>query len=180
GIGTLVVGASGLFAELQVALDTVWKVKTEAKRGIWATVKDRLASFSVVCGMALLLLVSLVFGAVMSALNGWMEANLPINGWGLRIGNHVLSFLLTASMFAIIYKVLPHAHPSWSDVAIGALVTAVLFALGKYLIGLYLGRAAPGSAYGAAGSFFVLLILIYYSTQILLFPAGFSEGYAQP
>jgi membrane protein len=179
GIVTLVIGASGVFAQLQEALDTVWNVKTEdVKGGIWATVKDRIMSFSVVCGMAFLLLVSLVFSAALSALNGWMESKLPIGGWGLRIGNHLLSFLLTAAMFAIVYKVLPHANPSWSDVAIGALVTAALFTLGKYLIGLYLGRAAPGSAYGAAGSFVVLLIWIYYSTQILLFGAELTQVYA--
>lgn len=179
GITTLVIGASGVFAQLQEGLDTVWHVKTEdVPGGIWATVKDRIMSFSVVCGMAVLLLVSLLFSTVLSALHGWMEANLPVNGWGLRIGNQLLSFVLTAVMFAIVFKALPHANPSWSEVAIGALVTAVLFTIGKYLIGLYLGRAVPGSAYGAAGSFVVLLIWIYYSTQILLFGAELTKVYA--
>ena len=128
--------------------------------------------------MAFLLLVSLVFSAALSALNGWLEARLPIGGWGMQVGNHLLSFLLTAAMFAIIFKILPHAHMAWSDVRIGALLTAGLFTLGKYLIGLYLGQTAVGSAYGAAGSFVVLLVWIYYSTQILLFGAEFTQVYA--
>jgi membrane protein len=101
-----------------------------------------------------------------------------VGGWGLQVGNQVLAFLLTGVLFALIFKVLPHARPAWSDVAVGALITAALFTLGKYLIGLYLAQAAPGSAYGAAGSFVVLLIWVYYSTQILLFGAEFTHVYA--
>jgi len=179
GIATLVVGASGVFAELQGALDTIWNVQPEQiKGGLWAMLKDRLLSFSVVCGLAFLLLVSLVFSAALSAMNTWFEARLPMGGWGLRLANHALSFVLTAVLFGFIFKVLPHARPSWGDVYHGALVTAGLFTLGKYLIGLYLGQAAPGSAYGAAGSFVVLLVWIYYSTQILLFGAEFTQVYA--
>jgi len=179
GIATLLIGASGVFAELQGALDTVWDVKpNQVRGGIWGAVKDRLLSFSVVCGLAFLLLVSLTFSAALSALNGWLEDRLPIGGWGLRVGNQALAFLLTGALFAFIFKVLPHAKPAWSDVWVGALVTAALFSLGKYLIGLYLGQTAPGSAYGAAGSFVVLLVWIYYSTQILLLGAEFTEVYA--
>jgi len=101
-----------------------------------------------------------------------------LGGRGLQILNQGLSLVLTALLFAFIFKILPHARPAWSDVWQGAVVTAVLFTLGKYLIGLYLGRAAPGSAYGAAGSFVVLLIWVYYSTQILLFGAEFTQVYA--
>jgi membrane protein len=119
-----------------------------------------------------------VFGAAVSALQGWFQARLSIGPWALQLANQVLSFVLTTILFAFIFKVLPHARPAWSDVALGAVVTAVLFTTGKYLIGLYLGQAAPGSAYGAAGSFVVLLIWIYYSTQILLFGAEFTQVYA--
>jgi membrane protein len=179
GIVTLVVGATAVFAELQGAIDTIWDVEPkQIPGGIWGGLKDRLLSFSVVCGMAFLLLVSFAFSAALSASNSWLEARLPIGGWGLRVGNHLLSFLLTAAMFALIFKVLPHVRMAWSDVRIGALLTAGLFTLGKYLIGLYLGQAAVGSAYGAAGSFVVLLVWIYYSTQILLFGAEFTQVYA--
>jgi membrane protein len=179
GVATLLVGASGLFAQLQEALDTIWDVKPEQTgSGIWAMVKDRLVSFSVVCGLAFLLLVSLVLSAALTAANTWMADRLPVGGVGLQIGNQALTFVLTAALFAIIFKVLPHARPAWSDVAVGAVLTAALFTLGKYLIGLYLGQAAPGSAYGAAGSFVVLLLWVYYSTQILLFGAEFTQMYA--
>lgn len=178
GAVTLLVGATGVFAELQGALDTVWEAKAPVRGGLWGAVRDRLLSFSVVCGLAFLLLVSLVVSAVLSALGGWLTERLPTGAWVLQLANQVLSFLLTASLFGFIFKVLPHARPAWSDVWHGALVTAGLFTVGKYLIGLYLGTAAPGSAYGTAGSFVVLLIWIYYSTQILLFGAEFTEVYA--
>jgi membrane protein len=180
GVITLLVGASGVFAQLQDALDTVWNVKPErVGGGIWGAIRDRLISFSVVCGMAFLLLVSLVFSAVLSAVNGWLESRLPISGEVIQILNQVVSFALTTALFALIFKVLPHARPAWSDVWTGALITAGLFTIGKYLIGLYLGQAAPGSAYGAAGSFVVLLVWIYYSTQILLFGAEITQVYAE-
>ena len=179
GFATLVVGASGVFGQLQEALDVVWDVKPEQiKGGIWGMVKDRLLAFSVVGGLAFLLLVSLVFSAVISGLNQWLNDRLSMGAWGLQLANQALSFVLTAVLFAFIFKVLPHARPAWRDVWLGAAVTAGLFTLGKYLIGLYLGQAAPGSAYGAAGSFVVLLIWIYYSTQILLFGAEFTQVYA--
>jgi membrane protein len=179
GLVTMALGASGVFAQLQDALDTIWDVQgKDVRGGFWGMLKDRFLSFSVVCGLAFLLLVSLVFSASLSAMNGWLEARLPLGGWGLRIANHLISLALTTGLFAFIFKVLPHKRPSWSDVWHGAVVTAVLFNVGKYLIGLYFGYAAPGSAYGAAGSFVVLLIWVYYSTQILLVGAEFTEVYA--
>jgi len=179
GIVTLLVGATGLFAELQGALDAVWNVKPdETKSGIWATVKDRLLSFAMIGVMAFLLLVSLVFSAVVSGLGGAFERWLPYSSVWLQAANVAASLLVTALMFATIFKVLPHARPAWSDVWVGAALTAVLFTLGKYLIGLYLGRASVGSTFGAAGSFVVLLVWVYYSTQILLLGAEFTQVYA--
>lgn len=179
GVVTLLIGATGVFAELQSALDTVWEVDPKrASGGIWGAIRDRLLSFSVICGLAFLLLVSLVFSAAFSALDGWIEVSLPLRSWGLQLVNQAVSFLLTAALFAFIFKVLPHTRPAWSDVWIGALITATLFTLGKYLIGLYLGQTAPGSTFGAAGSLIVLLVWIYYSTQILLLGAEFTEVYA--
>jgi membrane protein len=176
GVVALVVAATGVFAQLQDALDTIWDVRPDRKGGIWGTIKDRLLSFSVVCGLAFLLLASLVFSAILSALSGWFGQWLPVGG--VQLANQALSLVLTTILFAVIFKVLPHARPAWSDVWHGAVVTAVLFTVGKYLIGLYLGHAAPGSAYGAAGSFVVLLIWAYYSAQILLFGAEFTHVYA--
>ncbi|HVK08244.1 MAG TPA: YihY/virulence factor BrkB family protein [Gemmataceae bacterium] len=178
GIVTLVIGASGVFGQLQDALDTVWNVPPREGGGIRGMLRDRALAFSLVAGMAFLLLVSLVAAAVMTGIDDWLQANVPGAGFWLKAANQVLSFLLTAALFAMIFKVLPHANPTWRDVRTGALLTAALFTLGKYLIGLYLGRAAVGSAYGAAGSFVVVLLWIYYSTQILLLGAEFTQVYA--
>lgn len=179
GIVTLIIGATGVFAQLQDALDAVWNVKPDqTPSGIWATVRDRLLSFSMICGMAFLLLVSLVLSAVLSGLGGMFERWLPLSSVWLSLANVAVSFLVTGLMFAMIFKLLPHARPAWSDVWVGAALTAVLFGIGKYLIGLYLGKASVGSTFGAAGSFVVLLFWIYYSSLIVLFGAEFTQVYA--
>lgn len=180
GIATLLFGATGVFTSLQDALNTVWNVKPEEGRsGVWGLVHDRLASFSMICAMAFLLLVSLIFSAVLTALGGLVDRWVPFGDVWMGAANLVVGFLVTALMFAMIYKYLPHARPDWSDVGIGAVITAALFTLGKYLIGLYLGKASIGSTYGAAGSFVVLLVWIYYSSLIVLFGAEFTQVYAQ-
>ncbi|MBN9523289.1 YihY/virulence factor BrkB family protein [bacterium] len=180
GVVTLLIGATGVFGSLQEALNTVWNVKPDAaSAGLWGLVRDRLLSFSMVCGMAFLLLVSLVFSAILAGLGGAFERWLPYSSVWLGVANQVVGFLVTTLMFAMIYKVLPHARPAWSDVWVGALMTAALFTVGKCLIGLYLGKAAVGSSFGAAGSFVVLLFWIYYSSLILLFGAEFTQVYAQ-
>jgi membrane protein len=180
GLVTLFVGSTGVFAELQDSLDTIWGAQPPPSSGlgIKALLKDRLLSFSMVCGLAFLLLVSLVVSAVLSGLNGVLNRWFPGAEQVLGLGNLLISFLLTGVMFALIFKVLPHARPTWRDVWVGAGITAVLFAVGKLLIGLYLGKAAVGSAYGAAGSFVVLLVWVYYSTQILVFGAEVTQIYA--
>jgi membrane protein len=184
GLAMLLVGATGLFAQLQDALDTIWGVEPKPAesvstvREVGAVVWDRVLSFSLVCGIAFLLLVSLVFSAVLAALTGWMNGWLPESVTLVAVLNQAISFALTAVLFGLIFKLLPHVWLAWSDVWVGAVVTAGLFALGKFLIGLYLGRAAVGSAYGAAGSFVVLLVWVYYSTQILLLGAEITYLYA--
>jgi len=168
----LLVGATGVFGQLKDALDTIWGIpETSQHSGVLSLVWDRLLSFSVICGMAFLLLVSLIFSAAMAGFGSILNQWFPSAALWTAIGHELVSFVLTALMFAIIFRVLPYARPSWSEVWFGAFVTAGLFTVGKTLIGLYLGRAAVGSAYGAAGSFVVLLVWIYYSTQILLFGA---------
>ncbi|OWK43523.1 YihY/virulence factor BrkB family protein [Fimbriiglobus ruber] len=179
GIITLVVGASGVFAQLQDALNSIWGVDPHESSGIWSMVKDRLLSLSLVGGMAFLLLVSLVFSAILVAVGRKFDAWFPGGAAWLRFANLALGYFLTTAMFAMIFKILPSVRVRWSDVGIGSAITALLFTVGKYLIGLYLGRTAIGTAYGAAGSFVVLLVWIYYSTQILLFGATFTQIYSK-
>ncbi|MFL5330728.1 MAG: YihY/virulence factor BrkB family protein [Gemmataceae bacterium] len=179
GLGTLIVGATGVFAQLQDALDSIWgQPPGQAGVGLWAMLWDRVLSFSMVCGLAFLLLVSLVFSAIITGLGDAINSWFPDAALWMQALNAVMSFLLTAAMFAMIFKLLPHARPAWSDVWFGSLITAGLFTVGKALIVVYLGRAAVGSAYGAAGSFVVLLVWIYYSTQILLFGAELTAVYS--
>jgi membrane protein len=180
GLVTLVAGATGVFAQLQDALNAIWDAPPEkSSSGIWGAVKDRLLSFSLVCGMAFLLLVSLMFSAVVHALNGALRQLIPTSPLLVDVLNLLLSTVLTFLMFAMIYKVLPRKRPQWSDVWVGAGMTAILFAIGKYLIGLYIGQTAVSSTYGAAGSFVVLMLWLYYSSLILLFGAEFTQVYAK-
>lgn len=176
----LLFGASGVFADLQSALNTVWKVPgRKPEGGILTVVKERLLSFSLVCGAAFLLLVSLVVTAVLAGINSRVAGWMPGMDALAQVVNFTLNFVLTAALFAMIFKWLPETRLAWRDVAVGASITALLFSVGRYLIGLYLGKAAVGSTYGAAGAFVVLLVWIYYSTLILLFGAELTFVYAQ-
>jgi membrane protein len=179
-LGVLFFGASAVFAELQGALNSIWKVPGRRSEGrILAAVKERLLSFTLVCGAAFLLLVSLVVTALLAGINSRVVGWLPGMDALAELVNFVLNFALTAALFAMMFKWLPETRLAWRDVWIGAAVTAGLFSVGRYLIGLYLGQAAVGSTYGAAGAFVVLLVWIYYSTQILLFGAELTFVYAQ-
>jgi membrane protein len=178
GIATLLFAASGLFGQLQDALNTIWEVQPDPNRGFWGTVKARFLSFTMVLGVGFLLLVSLLLSTVLSA------AVKYVSGDGSeqilwQVVNFVVSFGVTTLLFAAIFKVLPDAKIEWRDVWIGAVATAVLFTLGKFAIGLYLGRAAPESTYGVAGSLVAMLIWVYYSAQILFMGAEFTQVYAK-
>ena len=175
----LLIGASGVFAQLQEALNTVWNVKAKPNGGIWQLIRKRLLSFGMVLAIGFLLLVSLILSAILSAVSN-LEINLlpaftPL--WQLL--NLAISFSLISLLFALIYKYLPDVKIRWKDVWVGAIMTALLFTLGKSLIGLYLGRGSLGSAYGAAGSLIVFLAWVFYSAQILLFGAEFTQVYAR-
>jgi membrane protein len=177
GVIALIVGATGLFTELQGALNTVWGVQPKSGRGMWGIVKDRALSFAMVLGSALLLLASLVVSTVLDQiteqLGGWPHPVLMG-----QVINFLVSFGVITLLFAMIYRFLPDVVIAWRDVWLGALVTSLLFAIGKYLIGLYLGHSAVASAYGAAGSLAMLLIWLYYSAQIFLFGAELTKAYA--
>jgi len=179
GIVALIVGATTVFGELQSDLDRVWKVPAAPKAsGLWRLVQTRLLSFGLVLGIGFLLLVSLVLSAALSALatlyGGWFNSYEAL----LQLVNFVVSFVVITALFAMIYKLLPRVPISWHDVWIGAAVTALLFDIGKLLIGLYLGKSSVVSGFGAAGSLVVLLIWVYYSAQIFLLGAEFTWAYA--
>jgi len=180
GIVTLVTGATAVFGELQSALDRIWDVQAKPDRGVSVSfIVDRLRSLSIAVGVGFLLLVSLVISALISGLQTYMNNWLPGIPWVWQTANVVSSFFVIAVLFAMIYKFLPDAVISWKDVSIGATVTAVLFTGGKYAIGIYLGRTATASAYGAAGSLVVLLFWVYYSALISFLGAEFTQVYAR-
>ncbi len=179
GVVLMLYASTRLFAELQDALDAVWNVPPQQQSsGVLGYIQDRLLSFSMVFGTALLLIASLIFNTLLAGFGETFESWLPYSAVWLRAGSFVILLLLTTMLFAMIYKVLPHIHIAWSDVWIGAAVTALLFNVGILLIGLYLGRTSVGSTFGAAGSFVVMLVWIYYSTQIVLLGAEFTQVYA--
>lgn len=178
GLATLLFSASGVFGELQASLNEIWDIKPKPSKGIWDTIRQRFFSFSLVLGTGFLLLVSLVLSAVLAGLYDYIERLFPGLGIIGTILNFVISLGVTTLLFAAIYKLLPDADIAWKDVFIGAAVTALLFSIGRYLIGLYIGRASVGSAFGAAGTLVVLLIWIYYSAQILFMGAEFTQVYA--
>ena len=175
----LLIGASGVFAQLQEALNTVWNVKTKPNAGIWQFIRKRLLSFGMVLAIGFLLLVSLILSAMLSGIGKLEISILPGFTPLWQLLNFAISFGFISLLFALIYKYLPDVKIRWKDVAIGAIITALLFTIGKFLIGLYLGRGSLGSAYGAAGSLIVFLAWVFYSAQILLFGAEFTQVYAR-
>jgi membrane protein len=177
-LATLLLGASGFFGQLQDALNTVWGVEPKEGRGVWGFIKDRFLSFVAVLGTGFLLLVSLVLSSVLAALGKWFSGVLPLPEAVLHLVNFVLSLAVITGLFALIFKVLPDARVAWRDVWVGAALTAALFTIGKYAIGLYLGKSHVASAYGAAGSLVIVLVWVYYSAQILLYGAEFTQVYA--
>lgn len=176
----LVVGAVGLFAALQDALNTVWHVEP-AKKSIVVAVRNRLISAAMLLAIGFLLLLTTALNAAIAYVSGSLAHLLPFAGAGLvfAVADWVAGIALTTLLFAMIYKFLPDAEIAWADVWIGAFVTAVGFVVGQSLIGLYLGRTGVASAYGAAGALLALLLWIYYSAMILLFGAEFTHVYAE-
>ena len=179
GIAVAFFGASGVFGQLQDALNTIWGVKPKPERSFASFLRARFLSFAMVAGVCFLLLVSLTVSALITALGGYLKHLLPggsVLVWTIHLA---LDISIVSLLFAMIFKFLPDARLSWRDVRLGAVLTAALFLIGKYLLGFYLGSGSAGSAYGAAGSLITMLIWIYYASEIVLFGAEFTQVYAQ-
>ena len=179
GVVTVLIGATTVFTELQASLNVIWKAPPSAASTAWQLARARLLSLSLIMGIGFLLLVSLVISAVMAALGDFIAGNLPGGTLFLDTVSFGVSFLVTTALFGMIYRVLPDVWIPWRDVMFGAAVTAMLFTIGKMLIGLYIGRSAIASSYGAAGAFVVVLIWVYYSAQIFLFGAEIAYAFAR-
>lgn len=177
GIVTLLVGASGVFGELQDSLNAIWKVTRKSTEGWRGVIRVRLFSFTLVLGTGFLLLVSLVVNASIEAILAFMSDWIRYPSM-VQLISLSASFVVICTLFAVMFKVMPDARTRWRDVWLGAAMTATLFSIGKWLIGLYLGHSALASSYGAAGSFVVLLMWLYYSCQVILMGAEFTHAYA--
>jgi len=180
GSALLFIGATSVFAELQDALDRIWRAphRTPQSSGLRGLVRARLLSFGMILGIGFLLIVSLAFSAGLSALGRWWD---PLSRGWLSVANTVelgLSVVLLTVVFAMIYKTMPRARVDWRDVWVGAAVTSMLFIVGKLLIGLYIGKSGISTAFGAAASLIVVLLWVYYSAQIFLFGAEFTWAYS--
>jgi membrane protein len=178
GIVPLLLGASGVFSQLQQSLNSIWRVQVKPGAGLKVFIRQRLLSFSMILAIGFLLLVSLIASAGLAAAGKFVASRLPGGEFFWHVVNFAVSFGVITLLFAAIYKILPDVVMSWKDVWAGAALTAFLFAIGKLLIGLYLGKSSGASAYGAAGSLIVLLLWVYFSSAILLFGAEFTRVFA--
>ena len=177
GIVTLVITASGVFTEMQQTLNVIWRAEPKGTT-VSRLLRARAASLGLVAALGFLLLVSLVVSALLTALSNYIDAYLPFGHLILQALTFLISFGFITLLFGAIYKILPDRRIEWHDVMIGAVVTALLFSIGKSLIGLYIGSSSMASSYGAAGSLIVVLLWIYYSAQIFLLGAEFTKVYA--
>jgi len=178
GLVALIFGASGVFLQLEESLNTIWEVAPKPNRGLLGVLKDRFLSFGMVLGVGFLLLVSLLLSTLLAALSNWTNGLLPGAEVLMQMLNFLVSFGVITVLFAMIFKYVPDAHIRWQDVWLGAAVTALLFVIGKFAIGLYLGNGSTVEQFGAAGSLVVILLWVYYSAQIIFFGAEFTQVYA--
>ena len=175
----LAFGLWGVFGELQDGLNTIWGVTPRPGRGVVAMLRERLLSFAMVVGIGFVLLVSLALSAWVVAVGTYFGGLLPAPAAALEALNFVISFAVITALFAMTFKLLPDVQIAWRDVWLGAAVTSLLFTIGKFLIGLYLGKSSIASAYGAAGSLVIIVVWVYYSAQILLLGAEFTKVYVK-
>jgi membrane protein len=179
GVITLLMGASGVFGQLKDALNTIWNVEAKRRPGIMGFIRDRFLSMGMVFAIGFLLLITLVVDAAISGMSEYLAPKVPGGAVALQAAQLAVSFALVTVLFALIFRFLPDAKVEWHDVWLGAIFTSLLFVIGKFGLGLYLGKSAAGSAYGAAGSLVILLLWVYYSAQILFFGAEFTQVYAR-
>jgi membrane protein len=179
GLLVLLLGASGVFGQLQDALNTIWEVAPKPGQGLGLLVRKRLLSFLVVLGLGFLLLVSLVISAALAVLTTWIQSMLPGTAALAQVITFLVSLLVATLLFGFMYAYIPDARVAWKDVWLGAFVTSLLFNLGKTLLSLYMGVSNPASAFGAAASVALILVWVYYSAQILFFGASFTKVYAE-
>ena len=176
----LIVGATGIFSEIQDSINHIWGLKSKPKRGWLKMLLNRLISFSLIISLGFLLMVSLLLNTVVDLLSRQLLKLLPGGGvYVIDILNNCLMFILISFLFGIIFKVLPDAKIKWKDVTVGAITTAILFMIGKFCIGFYLGHSNMGSIYGTAGSIIIIMLWVYYSAVILYFGAEFTKVYAK-
>lgn len=179
GFVTLFIGTTGVFLEIQDSINKIWRVKAKPKTGWIKLITNRVLSFSMIIGLGFLLIVSLLINGVVLALSAKLQIYFPeITVLVLNIFNLALTFIIISTLFGIIFKFLPDVEIAWKDVKMGAFFTALLFMIGKFVIGLYIEKVGPGSAYGAAGSLIVILVWVYYTAAILFFGAEFTQVYA--
>jgi len=177
GVGVLLLGASTFFGELKNALNAIWGVTTRPGNTVSTLVRDKLLGVSMVLCIGLLLMTSLFISALITGLSGWLATVMAVHPFVWKTVDLVISFSITTTLFALIFKILPNVHLTWRDVLPGALVTAGLFAAGKSIIAWYLGTSSVGSPFGAAGTVIILLLGVYYLTGILFFGAEFTKVY---
>lgn len=181
GIITILVGATGVFAEFQTSLNTIWHVKTnKSTSGIWSIIKARLFSFGLILSIAFILIVSLMISALMAAFSNWLIGNFSDTFVvAMQFMNMGLSLVILTVLFALMFKILPDAQITWEHVWIGSVVTAILFELGKFVLGLYFGTVNPTTGYGTAGSIILILLWVSYSSMIVFYGAEFTYAYAK-
>lgn len=180
GATILLVGATGVFVELQKTLNLIWNVKPKVQNGYWIILKARLFSFGLILAIAFLLTISLVISTALVAMSSWIKVDTsPIMISVMEVLNFIISLLVISLLFAMIFKILPDAKIKWNHVWLGSLVTGVLFTIGKTALSYYFGKAEPASVYGAAGSIILILLWVSYSSMILFFGAEFTAAYAK-
>jgi len=175
----LSLGATGVFSELHTAMNKIWKVRRRQSGFIVGVLKEKFVAFTMVLGIAFLLLISMIISAVLSALTAYFSYLLPGADFLWHIADLVVSFGVVTLLFALLFRYVPDEHVTWKDVWIGASATAILFDLGKFLIGFYIGETSIGSMFGAAGSVVVILAWVYYSSQLVFLGAEFTHVYAK-
>lgn len=178
GVITFILGATGVFIEIQDSINSIWSIRVKPKRGWVRLIMTRILSFSMVVGIGFLLMVTLVLSAILSVLDAWIIVHIGSLAWLAAVISNIITIGIVMLLFAVIFKVLPDAELQWRDVLIGAFFTAVLFLIGKYMINLYLSQSSTVSAYGAAGAIVLIILWVYYSAIILFYGAEFTKVYA--